>query len=141
MCNFDWNTDKVISIVGTRNATPYVKKIWEELVQELSQHSVLLVSGLAYGIDICAHQQAVKPGVTKIGVMAHGHDRLYPAENKNTVKKMLDNGGLVTESISGTTPERENFVRRNRIVAGISDATIVVESSIKGGAMIYCSIG
>jgi DNA processing protein len=137
---FDWNTDKVISIVGTRKATSYGKKICDELIQELAQHSVLVVSGLAYGIDICAHQKALKFGLPNIGVMAHGHDRLYPAENANTAKKMLENGGLVSEFISGTTPERENFVRRNRIVAGISDATIVVESSIKGGAMITAQL-
>lgn len=137
---FNYNAKKVVSIVGTRNATNYGKKICQELTEELQSHGVLVVSGMAYGIDTCAHKSALKNGLSTIGVLAHGLDRIYPSANKNLAKQMMSNGGLVTEFLSQTNPDRENFVRRNRIVAGLSDATIVVESAMKGGALITADI-
>jgi DNA processing protein len=126
--------------VGTRSATSYGKKICQELVEELQSHGVLVVSGLSYGVDTCSHKSAIKNELATIGILAHGLDRIYPSANKNLAKKMMSNGGLVTEFLSQTNPDRENFVRRNRIVAGLSDATIVVESAMKGGALITADI-
>ena len=137
---FDYNAKKVVSIVGTRSATSYGKKICQELVEELQSHGVLVVSGLSYGVDTCSHKSAIKNELATIGILAHGLDRIYPSANKNLAKKMMSNGGLVTEFLSQTNPDRENFVRRNRIVAGLSDATIVVESAMKGGALITADI-
>lgn len=136
----DLNIQRVISIVGTRNATDYGKHLCRQLIEELQPYNVLIVSGLAYGIDVCAHKECVKLGVPTIGVLGHGLDRLYPAQNKPTAEKMIENGGLLTEYPSGTLPDRENFPQRNRIVAGMTDATIVVEASIKGGALITAEI-
>jgi DNA processing protein len=138
--NADLNNQKVISIVGTRNATEYGKHMCKQLVEELQPYDPLIVSGLAYGIDVCAHKECVRNGVTTIGVLAHGLDRIYPHQNKSTADKMLENGGLLTEYPSGTIPDRENFPQRNRIVAGMADATIVVEASIRGGALITAEI-
>ena len=140
--NADFNVDKVISIVGTRNATNYGNVFCEIFLKELSAvlPDVLIVSGLAYGIDIQAHRQALKCGLRTIGVLAHGLDRIYPAAHKATANEMTDNGGLLTEFASGTEPDKFNFVRRNRIVAGMADAVIVVESDIKGGSLITAEI-
>lgn len=137
---FDWNTDRVVSIVGTRRASSYGKKQCAKLVEELAAMNVLVVSGLAYGIDTVAHKSAVKNGLSTIGVLAHGLDRVYPSANSSLAQKMCDNGGLVSEFLSETNPDRENFVKRNRIVAGLSDATIVVESTKRGGALITADI-
>ena len=101
---------------------------------------VLVVSGLAYGIDIQAHRCALEYGFDTVGVLAHGLDRIYPAVHRQTAVQMLQQGGLLTEFPSGTNPDRQNFIRRNRIIAGISDATIVVESAEKGGALITADI-
>ncbi len=138
--NFD--EQRVISIVGTRNATDYGKRVCDELVQQFSErnYKVLVISGLAYGIDVQAHKSAVKYNVSTVGVVAHGLDRLYPALHKETAKQMLANGGLVTDFTSGTKIEPPNFLRRNRIIAGLADATIVVESAAKGGALITADI-
>lgn len=138
--NADLNNQRVISIVGTRNATEYGKHLCRQLIEELQPYNPLIVSGLAYGIDVCAHKECVKHNVTTVGVLGHGLDRLYPAQNKPTADKMIENGGLLTEYPSGTLPDRENFPQRNRIVAGMADATIVVEASIKGGALITAEI-
>ena len=99
-----------------------------------------MVSGLAYGIDICTHKACVKHQVPTIGILGHGLDRLYPAQHRNTAERMLENGGLLTEFPSETNPDRENFPKRNRIIAGMADATVVVEASIKGGALITAEI-
>ena len=138
--NADLNLQRIISIVGTRNATEYGKHLCRQLVEELQPYNVLVISGLAYGIDICAHKECVKVGVPTVGVLGHGLDKLYPAQNRSTAEKMIENGGLLTEYPSGTKPDRENFPQRNRIVAGMADATIVVEAGIKGGALITAEI-
>lgn len=124
------NSRHILSIVGTRNATDYGKGLCQRFMQELSTliPDVLIVSGLAYGIDIHAHREALTHGFDTVGVLAHGLDRIYPAVHRRTATEMLTQGGLLTEFMSGTNPDRQNFVKRNRIVAGISDATLVVES-------------
>lgn len=138
--NADLNKRRVISIVGTRKATAYGKLLCEELIDYLKDYDVLVVSGLAYGIDISAHKACVKHNVTTVGILGHGLDRLYPAQHRNVADRMIENGGLLTEFPSQTNPDRENFPKRNRIIAGISDATVVVEASIKGGALITAEI-
>ncbi len=132
----DLQSKKIISIVGTRNITGYGKEILEKLITDLVPYNPVIVSGLAYGVDIFAHKLAVKNNLQTVAVLAHGLDRIYPAVHKNTVYKMLENGGLFTEFWSQTIPERENFVKRNRIIAGLSEATIVIESAAKGGSLI-----
>ena len=138
--NADFNNYKVISIVGTRNATDYGKQLCKQLVEELEQYNVLIVSGLAHGIDVAAHKECLKNNVPTVGVLGHGLDKMYPSQNRATAEKMLENGGLLTEYPSGTVPDRENFPQRNRIVAGLADATVVVEASVKGGALITAEI-
>lgn len=138
--NADLNTEKIISIVGTRNATKYGKDICEELIEGLSKYDILMVSGLAYGIDIAAHKSCIKNYVKTIGVVAHGLDKIYPAVHTEFAKKMLEHGGILTEYLSDTNPDKQNFPMRNRIVAGMVDALIVVETAIKGGACITASL-
>src|ERR1700744_5368593 len=138
--NMDLNPPHVISIVGTRNATEYGKQLCRNLVEELQQYTTLIVSGLALGIDVCAHKESLKQNLPTVGVLGHGLDRMYPSQNRSTAEKMLGHGGILTEFPSGTTPDRENFPQRNRIVAGLSDATVVIEASIKGGALITAEI-
>jgi DNA processing protein len=138
--NFDLNVKKAVSIVGTRNATDYGRKICEDLISALLKHNALIISGMAYGIDICAHKAAVKENLSTVGILAHGLDILYPSIHKKTADSMLDMGGLLTEFISGTQPDRENFPKRNRIIAGMADATIVIEAGIKGGALITAEL-
>jgi len=138
--NADFNKQRVVSIVGTRNATEYGKDLCRQLVEDLKQYDVLVLSGLALGIDVAAHKECLKNNVTTVGVIGHGLDRLYPAANRSTAEKMLSNGGLLTEYPSGTIPDRENFPQRNRIVAGMADATVVIEAGIKGGALITAEI-
>lgn len=138
--NADLNARRVISIVGTRNATDYGRHLCQQLVEELQPYNVLIVSGLAFGIDVCAHKECLKLNIPTVGVLGHGLDKLYPGQNRATAEKMLENGGLLSEYPSGTIPDRENFPQRNRIVAGMADATVVVEASIKGGALITAEI-
>ncbi len=138
--NVNLNSEKIISIVGTREATEYGKKMCEKLIADLAIHNVLIVSGLAYGIDICAHKAALDNGLPTVCTLAHGLDRIYPAIHKLTAQKMLENGGWLTDFTSKTPPDRENFPRRNRIVAGIADATIVIESKKSGGSLITADI-
>lgn len=140
--NADFNTKHIISIVGTRHASEYGKSLCENFVTDLAKLApdTLIVSGLAYGIDICAHRAALKAGLPTVGVLAHGLDRIYPNPHRPTAKSMLENGGLLTEFMSGTNPLPQFFVQRNRVVAGISDATIVVESASKGGSLITASL-
>jgi len=134
------NNAKVVSIIGTRKASEYGKKACQEIVEALVEHNVLIVSGLAYGIDICAHRAAVKYNIPTVGIVAHGLDRIYPGLHKSTAEKMCENGGVVTEFLSYTNPDRENFPKRNRIIAGLADATIVIESARRGGALITAEI-
>lgn len=140
--NADLNHLRVIAMVGTRNATDYGKAICQNFLRDLQTllPDTLVVSGLAYGVDIYAHRAALQNGMETVGVLAHGLDRLYPAVHRQTAAEMTEHGGLLTEFTSGTNPDRQNFVKRNRIVAGMSDATIVVESAEKGGALITAEI-
>ncbi|MEN8116744.1 MAG: DNA-processing protein DprA [Bacteroidota bacterium] len=133
---------RVISIVGTRNATDYGKHVINEMVKGFSErnYNILVVSGLAYGIDVHAHKASIKYNVPTLGVVAHGLDILYPSLHRDVAKKMLNNGGLVTDFPSETKIDPSNFVKRNRIIAGLADATIVVESAEKGGALITADI-
>lgn len=136
------NQKRVINIIGTRHITPYGQDLIRHLVSDLKQMGVqpLVVSGLAYGVDICAHREALEQGMETVGVLAHGLDDLYPARHRDTAKQMVTHGGLLTEYMSETRADKINFVRRNRIVAGMSDATILVESASKGGGLITCGI-
>jgi DNA processing protein len=138
--NADLNAQKLIAVVGTRNSTQYGKQVCEKLVEGFSAHNITIVSGLAYGIDIIAHRLALKNNLPTIGVLAHGLDKIYPDVHANTAVKMLDNGGLLTEFVSKTKPDKQNFPARNRIVAGMVDAVIVVESALKGGALITAEL-
>ncbi len=138
--NADLNTSKIVGIVGTRKHTDYGKKICEDLLHDLAQEDILVVSGLAFGIDSIAHKASLKNNIKTVGVVAHGLDRIYPSQNKQLAKEMLLHGGLLTDFMSGTNPDRQNFPRRNRIVAGISDAVIVIESSIRGGSLITAEL-
>ena len=138
--NASLNAGKVISIVGTRNATDYGKEICRTLIEDLKVHAPLIISGLAYGIDGAAHKEALKNNIPNVAVLAHGLDRIYPAQHRAMAEKILDCGGLITEFMSGTIPDRENFPKRNRIIAGLADLTIVVEANIKGGALITAEL-
>jgi DNA processing protein len=138
--NTNFDNEKFIAIVGTRNATENGKKNTEKIIEDLLVYNPVIVSGLAYGIDICAHKAALKNKLQTVGVLAHGLDNLYPAQHKETAKQMLDNGGLLTDYLSKTNPDRENFPSRNRIVAGMADAVIVIEAGSKGGALITADI-
>ena len=140
--NADLHASHILSIVGTRSATEYGRYLTESLIKDLSETlpGVLIVSGLAYGIDICAHRNALKHGLKTVGVLAHGLDRIYPALHRNTAAEMIRQGGLLTDFMSGTNPDRENFLQRNRLIAGLADATIVVESAEKGGALVTADI-
>lgn len=138
--NINLSQQKVLSIVGTRQMTGYGKKVLEDLFESLQPFNPIIVSGLAYGVDIYAHQLAIKHNFQTLAVLAHGLDRVYPAVHKKEALKMQENGGLLTEFWSETRPDRENFVKRNRIVAGLSQATILIESAVKGGSLITADI-
>ncbi len=136
----DLNSNRVIGIVGTRKATEYGKSVTRELIAGLQQQQVLVVSGLAYGIDGCAHRFSLDSGLNTIGVLGHGLDTVYPWLHRPLAEKMLTQGGLVTEFLSKTKPDRSNFPKRNRIIAGLCDALVVVEAGCKGGALITADI-
>lgn len=140
--NADLNATKVISVIGTRHCTEYGRDVCRNFIADLFRYhpDTLIVSGLAYGIDINAHRAALANGMATVGVLAHGLDTIYPSLHRHTATQMVDNGGLLTEYMSHTIPEKGNFVRRNRIVAGMCDATIVVESASKGGAIITAKL-
>ena len=137
----DLNAAKIISIIGTRSYTDYGKQITEKLVKELTEQNVLVISGLAYGIDAIAHKSAIKNQLPTVGVLAHGLDQIYPAEHAGLAKDMIKHaGGLLTEFRNNSKPDKHNFPTRNRIVAGMSDATVVIETGIKGGSMITAEL-
>ena len=138
--NKNLNNAKVLAVVGTRMATDYGKRLCDDFMKEFASLDVLIVSGLAYGIDINAHKSALANGLPTIGVLGHGLDTIYPSAHTNTAKQMLDNGGLISEFLSNSRCDKENFPRRNRIIAGMSDATLVVEAAKKGGALITAEI-
>ena len=139
----DLNMAKMISVVGTRSATSYGYQMVDDLLQDLGKRNyrVMVVSGLAYGIDIRAHRAALKNGLPTVGVLAHGLDKLYPPLHSGTAREMVTHqGGLVTDFVSGSTIDRKHFIRRNRIIAGLADATLVIESAHKGGALVTAEI-
>ena len=138
--NANLNHSKIISIVGTRNYSEYGKLITEKLIAELEQENILIVSGLAFGIDTIAHKAALKNNLLTLGVLGHGLDRIYPIQNKTLAKQLITKGGLLTEFMSDTIPDKQNFPKRNRIVAGICDAVLVIESGIKGGSLITAEL-
>ncbi len=143
----DLNASKTIAVVGTRNNTDYAKQFTDKLIKELSaglsekERHVVVVSGMAYGVDAIAHKAALKNELPTIGVLAHGLDQIYPPQHATLAKEMLKHGGgLISEFRSNTKPDKHNFPTRNRIVAGMSDATIVIETGIKGGSMITAEL-
>jgi DNA processing protein len=139
-CNLD--SSKILSIVGTRNATTRGREMCDKIISGLAagHPDLIIVSGLAYGIDIAAHKAALANKLQTIGVLAHGFKTVYPAMHSSVARTMQNNGGLVTDFLSDALPERNNFIKRNRIIAGLSDATLVIESGIKGGALITADI-
>jgi len=138
--NADFETSKAVAVVGTRMSTDYGKNCVEELISGLVPYGALIISGLAYGIDIQAHKQALRNHLPTIGVMGSGIDVMYPAAHKEVVIQMLEHGSVVTENPFGTKPDAHNFPARNRIIAGLCDALIVVEAARKGGALITAEI-
>lgn len=138
--NVDLNSAKSLSIVGTRQSTSYGKDFLEQFVKDLATHSPVIVSGLAYGIDITAHKEALKNNLPTVAVMANGMDNIYPSAHKKVAAEIQETGGLLTEFQLGKQPEAHHFPARNRIIAGMTDATIVVEASEKGGALITADI-
>lgn len=139
--NGNWDSEKIVAIVGTRNATDYGKKVCDELVAGMAERGgYTVISGLAYGIDSAAHKACLQHGVPTWGILAHGLDMIYPALHRSLAEKMLKHGGIITDFLSETKLDRNNFLRRNRIIAGLADATIVVESATKGGALVTADI-
>ncbi len=138
--NAKLNTKRIIAIVGTRKPSSYGKDICEKIILGMAESNVMVVSGLAYGIDTHAHENALKYRLPTVAVLGHSLDRIYPSLNIGLARKILDKGSLISEFISGTKPDRENFPRRNRIVAGMVDAVLVVESAERGGALITADI-
>ncbi|MDP4131651.1 MAG: DNA-processing protein DprA [Bacteroidota bacterium] len=136
----DLNQPKVISIVGTRRYSEYGKQITEKLIRDITLHRVLVVSGLAFGIDAIAHKTALRQSLQTVGVLAHGLSTLYPPEHTLLSKDMTKQGGLLTEFMSDIKPDKHHFPIRNRIVAGMSDATVVTETGVKGGSMITADL-
>jgi DNA processing protein len=137
----DLNNSKVVAIIGTRSNTDYARQLTEELVNDLAGRSILVVSGLAFGVDAIAHKAAVKNGLPTVGVLAHGLEQVYPPVHSGLAREMINSGGgLLTEFSSGIQPDKHNFPSRNRIVAGMSDTTIVIETGLKGGSMITAEL-
>jgi DNA processing protein len=142
MGNCDLDSARILSVVGTRNATHRGREICERIIGDLADGNpdLIIVSGLAYGIDIYAHKAALSNNLQTIAVLGHGLKTIYPSVHTSIAKSMITKGGLLTDFISDTLPERNNFLKRNRIIAGLSDATLLVESGIKGGALITADI-
>lgn len=138
--NFNPNPSRVLSIVGTRNATSKGKEVCSKIIEELAREDILIVSGMAYGIDYCAHREAMKNGLPTAAVFAHGLDLIYPTAHRKTAEEMLANGGWVSEFRSQTPMDKNYFPRRNRIVAGMCDGVLVIESDLKGGSLITADI-
>lgn len=138
--NINLANRKIISIVGTRQITPQGTEFCKKLITDLVPLDPIIVSGFAYGVDIVAHQAAMENNLQTIGVVAHGLNQIYPSAHKKYVPKMEENGGFMTEFWSSSNPDKENFVRRNRVVAGMSEATIVIESADKGGSLITANM-
>lgn len=140
--NADLDARRVLSIVGTRRPTEEGRENAERIVAEMAAAfpDVLIVSGLAYGVDVCAHRTALRSGVPTAGVLAHGLDRLYPAAHRDVAAQMVGNGALLSDYMSGTRPDQQNFVMRNRIIAALADVTLVVESGLSGGSLVTARV-
>ena len=138
--NIDFSNSKIISIVGTRNMSSYGREFCKQLIEDLSIYNPIIVSGFAYGVDICAHKAAIKNNFQTIAVLAHGFEHIYPKVHKEYIHQVNENGGFLTEFWHDDTPQRENFLKRNRIVAGISKATIIIESAERGGSLVTADI-
>jgi DNA processing protein len=137
----DLNASRMISMIGTRNNSDYGRNFTEKFISELAAENISIVSGLAFGIDTIAHRAAIKNNLATIAALAHGLHTIYPPENKGMAKQMAEEaGGLITEFWSGTKPDKHNFPVRNRIVAGMTDATVVIETDVKGGSMITATL-
>jgi DNA processing protein len=138
--NFDFSNTRIISIVGTRNMTSYGRDFCRQLVQDISKYNPIIVSGFAYGVDICAHKAAIENKLQTMAVLAHGMQYVYPKAHKKYINSVIENGGLLSEFWHDDPPLRAHFLKRNRIVAGISEATIIIESAKKGGALVTADI-
>lgn len=138
--DFSFTRGRFISIVGTRNMTSYGRDFCERFLEEIAPYGPVVVSGLAYGVDICAHLGALKHGLKTISCLAHGLDRIYPEAHARYASRIKENGSFISEFWLGTQPEPMNFIRRNRIIAGLSEATIVVESAQKGGSLVTADL-
>lgn len=138
--NINLNNNKIISIVGTRNMSSYGRDFCNNLIEDLKRYNPIIISGFAYGVDICAHKAALKHDLQTIAVLAHGFEQIYPKVHKKYINQLNENGGFITEFWSKESPLRENFLKRNRIVAGISKATIIIESAVKGGSLVTANI-
>ncbi|HRN55260.1 MAG TPA: DNA-processing protein DprA [Agriterribacter sp.] len=136
----DLNHHRIMAIIGTRSHTEYGKEMTGKIIEAIASHHVLVVSGLAYGIDALAHKAALKNKLSTTGVLAHGLDRIYPSAHKALAKEMTAHGGLLTDFMSGAKPDKQNFPKRNRIVAGMADATLVIETQLNGGSMITAEL-
>ncbi len=136
----NWEQDRIISIVGTRNMTNYGRDFCKQFIEDIAVYNPLIVSGLAYGVDICAHQAAIENKLQNIAVLAHGLNEIYPKKHKQFLPEIMNNGGIISEFWHDTQPMRENFLKRNRIVAGISKCTIIIESAARGGALVTADI-
>lgn len=139
--NTNLNYHRTVAIVGTRKPSVHGISICEEIVQDLKAYNPLIISGLAYGIDITAHRKCLDIGLNTVGVLGHGFGKIYPAQHKRTAEYMINQGGILTEYTHGTPPDRENFPMRNRIVAGLCDALIVIETAARGGSIITAQLG
>ncbi|MEA2043257.1 MAG: DNA-processing protein DprA [Bacteroidota bacterium] len=140
--DLDLQNRNTLSIIGTRKATPYGKDLCRKLISELADrgHNPVIVSGLAYGIDSCAHQAALDSGLDTVAVLGHGLDRIYPMKHRNLAKQIVEQGALITEFMSNSEFKRQNFVQRNRIIAGITQATVIAESAKSGGSLITAEL-
>ena len=138
--NINLQNRRMISIVGTRQITSYGMEFTKKLIEDLAPLNPIIISGFAYGVDIYAHQTAMEFGLQTIGVLAHGLNQIYPKTHKKYMAKMEQNGGFLTEFRSTSKPDKENFIKRNRIVAGISEATVVIESAEKGGSLVTANL-
>jgi DNA processing protein len=138
--NTNLNSRKTIAVVGSRKATTYGKDMCEQIINELALHDPIIISGLAYGVDVTSHKSALKNNLKTVGVLGHGLSMVYPAGNRRVAAEMCSQGGLISEFLSETKPSKENFPKRNRIIAGMADVTIVIESAEKGGSLITAEI-
>lgn len=138
--NADLNAEKIVAVVGTRRPSEYGREKTEEFIRDLTDSGILIISGLAYGVDVLAHKLALDHGLETVGVLGHGLDRIYPQSHDRIAKRMIKQGGLLSDFMSGTNPDAVNFPKRNRIVAGLCDALVVIESKRTGGSLITATI-